>query len=356
MIRSEGTDKPMKRYRVLLVLIAILFTLSNTGSAATKTLDIYFIDVEGGAATLIVTPAGESLLIDTGFPGDRDAGRIAHVALEVAGLKQIDHCVITHWHRDHEGGVPALAKLIPIRNYYDHGLPATFAADMQAEFINAYTETTQGKSITLKPGDRINLSRAKGTAAIGVRVLAAGGIVLGEESATPQIRPCGENFQSQPEDATDNARSIGMLLTFGRFKFFDGGDLTWNIENRLACPGNMVGPVDVYQVDHHGVDSSNNPALVRALNPRVALIDSGPRKGAEPVTFATLKSIPGIEAIYQLHRNLRTGDKSNTLAGYIANEEEACAGNFIKLSVAAGHRSYVVSIPAKQISRTYRTR
>lgn len=346
----------MKRHRILLTLIAILFTLSNTVSAAPKTLDIYFIDVEGGAATLIVTPAGESLLIDTGFPGDRDAGRIAHVALDVAGLKQIDHCVITHWHRDHEGGVPALVKLIAIKKYYDHGLPATFAADMQAEFINAYKETTQGKSITLKPGDTINLSRAKGTEAISVRVLAAGGIVLGEESATPQIRSCGENFKSQAEDVTDNAKSIGMLLRFGRFKFFDGGDLTWNIENRLACPRNIVGPVDVYQVDHHGVDSSNNPALVRALNPRVALIDSGPRKGAEPVTFATLKSIPRIEAIYQLHRNLRTTDNDNTFAGYIANEEEACQGNFIKLSVDPNSKSYIVSIPAKQISRSYRTR
>jgi hypothetical protein len=147
-----------------------------------------------------------------------------------------------------------------------------------------------------------------------------------------------------------------VLLTFGRFKFFNGGDLTWNIENRLACPGNIVGPVDVYQVDHHGVDSSNNPVLVRELMPRVALIDSGPRKGAEPVTFATLKSIPGIEAIYQLHRNLRTTDKDNTLAGYIANEKEACAGNFIKLSVDPNGRSYIVSIPAKQISRSYRTR
>lgn len=339
-----------------LLAIAILFTLGNTGNAAPKTLDIYFIDVEGGAATLIVTPAGESLLIDTGFPGDRDARRIAHVALEGAGLKQIDHCVITHWHRDHEGGVPALAKLIPIKNYYDHGLPATFAADMQAEFINAYKETTQGKSTTLKPGDKINLAQAKGTPAISVRVLASGGIVLGEESATPQIRPCGENFQPQPEDVTDNAKSIGILLTFGRFKFFDGGDLSWNIENRLVCPKNVVGSVDFYQVDHHGVDSSNNPVLVRALKPRVALIDSGPRKGAEPATFATLKNTPEIEAIYQLHRNLRTTDKDNTMAGYIANEEEACQGNFIKLSVDPNGQSYIVSIPAKQISRSYRTR
>src|SRR5436190_23890043 len=144
-----------------IVLVAVFFLPGpNPVHAAPKTLDIYFIDVEGGAATLIVTPTGQSLLIDTGFPGDRDAGRIAHAALEIAGLKQIDHCVITHWHRDHVGGVATLSKLIPIKNYYDHGLPQTIAADMQAEFIDAYKQATDGKSVALKPGDEIKLGRA----------------------------------------------------------------------------------------------------------------------------------------------------------------------------------------------------
>ena len=340
-----------------LVLVATLSVTVEAGpTGPQKTLDFYFIDVEGGAATLIVTPAGESLLIDTGFPGDRDAQRIAQVARDVAGLKQIDHCVVTHWHRDHEGGVPVLAKLIPIRNYYDHGLPPQLAADMQEEFINAYKETTQGKSITLRAGDRIKLARAKGAPAIAVQVLTSNGQVLGDDSADPQIRPCGDGFQSKPEDTTDNAKSIGVLLTFGSFRFFNGGDISWNIENRLACPKNIPGAVDFYQVNHHGVDSSNNPVLVRALNPRVALIDNGPRKGAEAGTFATLKSVTAIEAIYQLHRNLRTTDQENTMSGYIANEDEACTGNFIKTTVAVDSRSYVVSIPAKQISRSYRTR
>ena len=347
----------MNRTRTLIVLLAGLFLLCNVGQAAVKTLDIYFIDVEGGAATLIVTPTGRSLLIDTGFPGDRDAGRIAHVALEIAGLKQIDHCIITHWHRDHVGGVAALAKLIPIRNYYDHGLPQTIAADMQAELIEAYKQTTQGKSITLKPGDEIKLQRSpKYLPPLDVLVLAAGGLALGEQSRSPQVRPCGENFEAKPDDVSDNINSVGILITFGRFKFFDGGDLTWNIENRLVCPKDLIGPVDLFQVDHHGTDSSNNPALVRSLKPRVALIDDGPRKGGEAGTFATLKNVPEIEAIYQLHRNLRTSDKDNAMAGYIANEEENCQGNFIKVSVEPNGESYTVSIPAKQITRSYRTR
>jgi competence protein ComEC len=341
----------------LVVLAAILLLPTLATKAATKTLDIYFIDVEGGAATLIVTPLGESLLIDSGFPGERDSGRIAHVARDIAGLVQIDHYITTHWHRDHVGGIPQLAKLIPVRNYYDHGLPATLSPDIQPEFIEAYRQTVQGKSVALKPGDLIKVQESpKGLAPVQIRVLAANGIVLGEQAGTPQIKPCGPNFQPQPEDKTDNANSVGVLLSFGRFKFFDGGDLTWNIENRLVCPKNLVGIVDVYQVDHHGTDSSNNPSLVRALKPRVAIIDSGPRKGAEVNTVATLKGTPGIEAIYQLHRNVRTTPKDNAPPDFVANDEEACKGEFIKVSVNPDGKGYSVSIPSKNISRNYRVR
>jgi competence protein ComEC len=346
----------LNRYLLLALLAALLLFQPARSQTATRTLDIYFIDVEGGAATLIVTPAGESLLIDTGFPGDRDARRIAHVALEVAGLKQIDHCIVSHWHRDHVGGIPTLAKLLPVKNYYDHGLPQTMAADLQAEYIEAYKQTTQGKSVTLKPGDRIKVRSLKYTPPLQVRVMAAGGTVLGERSSVPQVRPCGADFEARPEDKTDNVNSVGILLTFGSFKFFDGGDLTWNIENRLACPRNVIGAVDVYQVDHHGLDISSNPALTRALKPRVTLVNNGPRKGGEAGAYARLKSMKEIEAIYQLHRNVRTSDKDNAPSGFIANDEEACQGNFIKLSVEPGGKRYGVSIPAKSIGREYRTR
>jgi glyoxylase-like metal-dependent hydrolase (beta-lactamase superfamily II) len=186
----------LNRLLPLVLLSTVLLFHPVRSQTASRTLDIYFIDVEGGAATLIVTPTGESLLIDSGFPGDRDAGRIAHVALEVAGLKQIDHYVTTHWHRDHVGGIPRLAQLIPVKSYYDHGLPKTIGADLQPELIEAYKQTTQGKSVTLTPGDTIKLQSPKYMPPLFVRVLAAGGRVGREASAIPQIRPCGPVFEA----------------------------------------------------------------------------------------------------------------------------------------------------------------
>jgi beta-lactamase superfamily II metal-dependent hydrolase len=336
----------------LFALLSMLVLFSAAVSA--KTLDIYFIDVEGGAATLIVTPVGESILIDSGFPGERDAGRIARVARDVAKVKAIDHYVTTHWHRDHVGGIPQLVQLIPVKRYYDHGVPTALAQDILPELIDPYKKTTDGKNQTLKAGDEIKLRNGGAFPRLRLEIVAGSGVVKGEPAGSPQIRVCNADQRPAAEDKTDNANSLGFVLTFGGFRFFDGGDLTWNVENKLVCPRDLVGMVDVYQVDHHGSDSSNNPSLVNSLKPRVAIIDNGPRKGGEVNTLATLKAAPGIEAIYQLHRNLATTANNNTMSGYIANEDENCNGNYIRLSVDEAARSYTVSIDAKQISRKYR--
>ena len=340
----------MRRVSVASVLILILSSIS----VSAKTLDIYFIDVEGGAATLIVTPLGESILVDSGFPGDRDAGRIARVARDVAHLTAIDHYITTHWHRDHVGGIAKLVELIPVKHYYDHGLPAAPAPDILPDLIEAYKKTTQGQTKTLNAGEEIRLRNAHSMPLVRLRVLAANGVVEGEPPGSPQVRTCNADQKPMPEDKTDNANSIGFLLTFGRFRFFDGGDLTWNVENKLVCPRDLVGAVDVYQVNHHGADTSNNPSLVRALSPGVAIINNGARKAGDVKTFATLRTSPGIEAIYQLHRNLVTTANDNTMSGYIANEEEDCKGNYIKLAVDEAASSYTVSIDAKEIRRKYR--
>ena len=343
----------MKSY--LLAFVALLF-VSFPLQAASRTLDIYFIDVEGGAATLIVTPLRESMLIDSGFPEDRDAQRILHVAKDVAGLTQIDHYITTHWHRDHVGGIPLLAKLIPVKNYYDHGLPTAAADDINAQQIEAYKTVSEGKSIALRAGDEIKFLVDRSTPRLRFRIVASNGVVVGEEAGAPQIKTCGDDFKPIAEDKSDNAKSLGMVLNYGPFRFFDGGDLTWNVENKLACPKNLVGQVDVFQVNHHGNGNSNNPALVRALNPRVAVIDNGPRKGGDPKTFATLRSVPQIEAIYQLHRNLVSSWSDNTASTFIANDAEKCQGEFIKVAVNANGRSYRVEIPSKNIGTTYQVR
>jgi len=288
----------MKRFFLVLLIVLIVSSYTN---AARKTLDIYFIDVEGGASTLIVTPLGESMLIDSGFPEERDAQRILHVAKDVAGLSQIDHYITTHWHRDHVGGITLLARMFPVKNFYDHGIPAVLSNDIQPQLIEAYRSVSQGKAITLNAGDRIKFLADRSLPHINFRIVAANALVVGEQAGSPQIKPCGADFTPIEEDKTDNANSLGMLLTFGAFRFFDGGDLTWNVENKLVCPKDLVGTVDLFQVNHHGAANSNNPALVRSLKPRVAVIDNGPRKGGEARTYATLKSVREIEEIGRAH-------------------------------------------------------
>ena len=343
----------MRKSLFLLVILVLVFSKSN---GAPKTLDIYFIDVEGGAATLIVTPLGESMLIDSGFPEERDVQRILHVARDVARLSQIDHYITTHWHRDHVGGITLLAKIFPVKNFYDHGIPTVLGADINPQLIDAYRSVSQGKAITLSAGDQIKFLADRSLPRITFRIVAANAVVAGEQAGSPQIKPCGSDFTPIDEDKTDNANSLGMLLTFGAFRFFNGGDLTWNVENKLVCPKDLIGPVDLFQVDHHGAANSNNPALVRSLKPRVAVIDNGPRKGGEAKTYATLKSVREIEAVYQLHRNLATTWMENTAAAYIANDDEKCQGEFIKVAVNPNGRSYRVEIPSKKIATTYQVR
>ncbi|HUE83159.1 MAG TPA: MBL fold metallo-hydrolase [Pyrinomonadaceae bacterium] len=334
----------------------MLLPFSDDGCAPLNTLDIYFIDTEGGAATLIVTPARETLLVDSGYPEERDADRIARVVREVAGLDEIDHYVTTHWHRDHFGGIGELVRMIPVKRFYDKGLPDPLPRDIDPTLVAAYQRASKKNSIILKAGDEILLKREPMMPRLRMQVLAADGRVIGERPGAPQIRSCAKAHSPKAEDVSDNARSIGYRLTFGNFRFFAGGDLTWNVEHKLACPVNLPGRVDVYLVNHHGLDSSNNPALVQALSPRVAIINNGARKGGEPETFKTLNSVSGIDAIFQLHRNVRVGERGNTPFAFVANNNEECRAEFIKLSVVGDGKSYKVSIPGKALKYTFHSK
>jgi beta-lactamase superfamily II metal-dependent hydrolase len=344
----------MVRFGCVLLVLGLGLPLS-AGEPAPG-LDIHFIDTEGGAATLVITPAGESVLIDCGNPGPRDAERIHRTATK-AGLKAIDHLFITHWHSDHYGGVAALSKLIPIKNYYDRGVPESLKEDPTnfPVLISAYRTATAGKSRTMKAGDEIELKQKEGAPRVKLVCLCAAGEVIADNARRPE-NPLAKNHKPKPEDTSDNARSLGFLLSYGDFRFLDLGDLTWNVEYKLVAPTDRIGPVDVYQVTHHGLDISNNPVLLETVKPRVAVFNNGARKGAQPAVMAALRRVPDLQAIYQLHRNLTVGAQENTDPEYIANPEEKCQGEGIRLSVAADGKSYALTVGEKGKPKRYETR
>ena len=314
-------------------------------------LDIYWIDVEGGAATLIVTPQNETVLIDTGNPGIRDPDRIVQVATRVAKVRSIDHLIVTHYHRDHYGGAATLATLLPIGTVYDNGRFEGMPDDPGKAY---FTFKCKDRKV-IRPGDVLPLKEASAKLQLQCLVAQRKFIpVIPGAAANKQL--CGE-AKSKNRDGSDNANSVVVKLSFGKFRFFDAGDLTWNQETRLVCPVNLVGQVDVYQVTHHGLDSSNNPLVLQSLQPRVAIMNNGVTKGCAPEVFANLKGTKSIQAIYQMHKNLRPdGVTNNTSDAYIANVEKDCKAHYIKLSVAPNGTSYQVSIPAHGHQKTYQTK
>jgi len=333
-------------------LIALgLFTAAIL-TAQSRNLDIYWIDTEGGAATLIVTPSGQSLLADTGNPGpaDRDPKRIADVA-KMAGLAKIDILFTTHFHSDHVGGAPALAKLIPIGKYYDHGDSIEANTPPGAKLFDAYKATAGDNRTTLKPGDKIPLN------GVQVEVLTSNGEVIAKPLAGGGPNPLCKDAETKPADTTENQRSAGFLLTYGKFKFLDLGDLTWDKEMELACPVNKVGAVTLLQATHHGFygDFSGAPALVWAVKPQVVVVNNGARKGLASNAWDTIAKIPGIEGVWQSHRSLANDDAHNTSEPMIANIDPASDGHWIKASISKDGQ-FTITNGRNNYSKTYASR
>jgi competence protein ComEC len=280
-----------------------------------QALRLYFVDVEGGQATLIVTPSGQSILIDTGWPTDslRDAERIA-AAAKKAGVGTIDYLVITHYHDDHVGGMEQLASRVKFRNVITHG-PTTEAGEnaerMMATF-RAALAASGAKETIVKPGDSIPL---KG---LDVKVLASNRALI-DAPAKSASNPLCEGVVPRPPDRSDNSASVGMLFTFGAFRFLDLGDLTQDLEYQMACPSNRIGDVDLMLTTHHGAASSSAPVLVHALKSRVAVMNNGARKGGDLPVLQTYRSAPGLADLWMLHYAVVAGSEGNVAEPMIAN-------------------------------------
>ena len=317
----------MRRRRPFLWITIVALTFAGGALArAPKPLQIYLIDVEGGQATLVVGPSHESMLIDTGWPdfNGRDAERIVRAA-KAAKIKQIDYVLITHYHRDHVGGVTQLAERMKIVTFVDHG-PNLEDSDAAREDYAAYEKVVaKARRIMVRAGDGIPI---KG---LTVRVLTA----AGEHIADPLPGAGEANMycDSEPDalDPSENARSLGVLITFGKFRFIDLGDLTKKKELELACVNNLVGKVDLYLVTHHGLDQSNAKAIVWGLHPRVAIMNNGAHKGGNPEAWQTVHDSPGLEDLWQLHYSEDAGKDHNTGEKFIANSGGK-DGNYIKVA------------------------
>jgi len=327
-----------------LVLLPVAFGQSSLN--ATKSLQIYFVDVEGGQATLFVTPEKQSLLIDTGWPGNdaRDALRIVAAAHD-AGINRIDFVLITHFHDDHVGGASQLAARIPIGTFIDHGANREATEATQKRWLDYQQLLSSGKykHIIAKPGDVLPIP--------GVRaeVITSDGVVM--QKALPgagQRNPDCAKTPQAPVDATENPRSLGPLLTFGRLNILDLGDLTADKERELTCPVNKIGHVDIYVASHHGSNQSGSAALVHAIAPRVAIVDNGATKGGSPSALDIIRSSTDLAALWQLHYSEEGGAAHNTGPEFIANLSGPDAGNYLKLTANSDGSFSVFNSRTKQ--------
>ena len=340
------------RISVLILGTCFAFSVATVSQAQSRNLEIYWIDVEGGAATLIVAPSGQSLLVDAGWPGDRDPKRIVATA-KAAGLTKIDILVTTHYHGDHVGGTPTLAKLIPIEKFYDHGESIEASTQGGAQLFDAYTTTVQGKRVVAKPGDKLPLQ------GVDITVVSSNGDVIEKPINGGGPNDLCKNARQKDPDKTENSHSLGFLLTYGQFKFLDLGDLTWDKEMMLACPVNKLGTVTLFQATHHGFSggASGAPALVWAVKPQVVVVNDGARKGFNSDAFEILSKIPRIEDLWQLHRAVQSDSAHNTSESMIANLEEGERDQGLGIKASASKDgSFTVTNARNNFSKTYKAR
>jgi beta-lactamase superfamily II metal-dependent hydrolase len=317
----------VRRPVLLLVLAATVVSVrGQTG----RTLDIYAIDVEGGQSTLVVSPSGESILIDAGWPGfeGRDADRIA-ATVKQAGLTRIDYLVVSHYHRDHVGGVPELVRRVPVRVFVDHG-PSVEQDEPAARLFDEYLAARKaGIHLQVEAGDAIPIE------GLDVRVVSSAGDLLARSIGNGgAVNPLCAKFTPRDADPSENARSVGLAIAHGEFRLLDLSDLTWNKEGDLVCPNNVLGTFDVYVTTHHGIDQSGPAVLVHAIRPRVAVMNNGARKGGSRQAWRIIRDVPGLQDLWQLHFAADAGPDFNSPEPFLANIDESTAHG-LKISAQA---------------------
>jgi competence protein ComEC len=353
-IMTFATGNKYRWIRFALAGVLALVTVATTKSAwgAKGDLKIYMIDVEGGQSTLFVSPTGQSILIDTGWPdnGGRDADRIVAAAKQ-AGISKIDYVVLTHYHDDHTGGVPQLVERIPVGTFVDHGPNTELKPGATLNVANAYQkvlDTGKYKHLVGHPGDDIPVGGG-----IKVTVISSDGNVI--DHSVPGGGEANQ-YCSIPEtkgmDHSENSHSLGVLINFGKVKILDLGDLTWDKEMQIVCPANKLGKIDILVVSHHGFRPSSSHALIDGIHARVALMDNASAKGGNIPVLDTIREAPGLETLWQLHYSEEGGAEHNTAAEYIANPQGPDQGNYF-LVTASPSGSFTVYNSGSKKSKAY---
>ena len=340
---------PMLKDAALLLAFFVPLSLdAQTNSQSPKPLDIYFLDTEGGQATLFLSPSGESMLVDTGFAANqgmpasqsgetgvtRDADRVSTV-LKLANVNVLDYLVITHYHGDHVGNAAELAKRIPIRHFVDHG---NYTVELQpgrvAGFASYQPVREKAHAATAKPGDRIPIS------GLDVRVVSSAGELIrkpmeGAPGAGLANALCRGAKLKDQDPTPENFESVGLVVRYNNFRLLDLGDLTWNQEHELVCPNNLIGAFDVFHTTRHGDPHAGAPQLVHAIHARVAVMNNGERKGGDPEYWQIVRTAPGLQDFWQIHRSAAGGADHNSPEQFLANLNETDHGHYIKMSVRA---------------------
>jgi beta-lactamase superfamily II metal-dependent hydrolase len=347
-LTRRRVEHPVRGLAAVTLLLSAVAALSAQRQAP-RPLDIYWVDVEGGAATLVVTPAGQSVLMDAGYAGfdDRDAVRIERVARE-AGIRRLDYVLVSHFHPDHAGGLDALARRLPVSSFVDHGDLVEDSPAMRTLWTQ-YRTLAQGRRHTAVPGERLDLE--------GVDLVIVSSnrqVVTAPASGRPSPIASCQSVDPHPDDLGENGASVGYVLHAGRFDFANLGDLSWNFQRRLVCPNNLLGQMDLLQVPHHATRDDVLPQLMEALRPAVAVMNNGPTKGAGPEAVEHVLRSPGLEDLWSLHRAAANDAAHNAPEPMTANlgASENCPGAWLHARIDA-NGTYTLTNSRNGYTKTY---